>query len=363
MSPRAWFWMYRPTAPSTRAQSIQVVSAAHAQASLGHRVELCVEGAAGLEPAEILASYGLAPVEGLRLVRLPASRSAASLLYRARFLRFVARTGGAGVVLARRKRHAAQALRRLGGRFHLLLEAHEVDSALAAAAGRDPEPELRLEREVLRGARGVVCNADGTLRVLREAHPWLPPAVVLHNGARSGLPPHPDGLGIGVVGSVRPYKDPRTVAAAAALARTPVVWVGADRDHDDLRLRSAGRLVLEPPVPPSAVPARLARFRALLVPLSPGLFGEALTSPLKLWDALASGLPVVAADTPAVRAAAGDAFLPYRPGDPASLAAALDRACEDEALRSRLVAAAAARARTWGRRARELSAFADRVLP
>ena len=36
--PRPWFWLYRPTAPSVRAQSIQVIQMAHAMASRGHEV-------------------------------------------------------------------------------------------------------------------------------------------------------------------------------------------------------------------------------------------------------------------------------------------------------------------------------------
>lgn len=360
MSGRSWFFGYRPTVPSARAQSVQVVNAAHALASLGHEVELCVEGAE--DPTSALAAYGLAPIDELRLVCLPRSRTLASLTYRARLAAFVARTRGEGVLLARRKRHAAWARRWLGRRFQLLIEAHEVDSALAREQGRDPGAALALERAVLREASGVVCNAPGTLRLLREMHPWAPPAVVIHNAARPGPVPADDAVGIGVIGSVRPDKDPWTVAEAARLCRQKVSWIGADRDQDELVRRSGGRLVVVPPIAPRDVPARMARCRALLVPLAHGLFGDALTSPLKLWDALGSGVPIVAADTPAVRAAAEGAVLLYRPGDPSSLAVALDRACEDEPLRAELVSAARRRARTWEQRAAEVVAFADRVL-
>ena len=68
MSVRRWFWAYRPTVPSARAQSVQVVNAAHAMASMGHGVELCVEGAVDARAA--LEAYGLAPVDGLRIVCL-----------------------------------------------------------------------------------------------------------------------------------------------------------------------------------------------------------------------------------------------------------------------------------------------------
>jgi glycosyltransferase involved in cell wall biosynthesis len=118
----------------------------------------------------------------------------------------------------------------------------------------------------------------------------------------------------------------------------------------------------EPALPPREIPARLQRFRVLLLPLSPGLFGEQLTSPLKLWDALQSGVPLVAADTAALRAAASGAYVPYTPGDPASLAHALRRAYEDEALRAQVTQRARERARTWAQRASEIEAFVERYL-
>jgi glycosyltransferase involved in cell wall biosynthesis len=347
---RDWFWLYRPQAPSPRAQSVQVVHAAHAMAARGHRVVLCVESARSR--GAILEHYGLEPLPTLRLHPLPGG-TLGSAAYRAAFARWVARTDGRGIALARRKKHAAEALRWFGGRFRLLVEAHEVDSLQAAERGEDPAPWRALEAEVLRGAWGLVANCEGTLELLRQAHPSLPPAIVAHNAARPGAPPAEHPRGIGVVGSTRAYKDVDTVVRAAAQVDEPVTWIGADAPV--VRLRS------EPPISPRDVPARLVGFRALVVPLSPGLFGERLTSPLKLWDALAAGVPIVAADTPAIRAAAEGAFVPYRPGDPESLADALRRVLTDRELRQTVLIAARQRARTWDQRAAEIEAFVDRV--
>ncbi len=84
------------------------------------------------------------------------------------------------------------------------------------------------------------------------------------------------------------------------------------------------------------------------------------SSPLKLWDYLASGVPIVGADLPSLRRAAPGAFLPYRPDDPSALARALQRCMTDEALRVELLARATVR--TWDQRAAELEAFLSRVL-
>lgn len=108
------------------------------------------------------------------------------------------------------------------------------------------------------------------------------------------------------------------------------------------------------PVAYGELPARLARFHALLLPLDDGLFGRRLTSPLKLWDYLATGLPIVAADLPTVRAVAGDLPHYYAPGDPASLARAVARALAARTSPRRV--------RTWDDRAAEIEAFLREVV-
>lgn len=332
-------------------------------AARGHVVWLAYEPAARVSEAELLAAYGLTPLPTLHLRRLPQGRTAASLAFRAYFLEWVARTRGRGVVLARSKRYAREALR-LGARaFTLVLEVHEVDSLLAAEAGRASQEIYKLESHVLSRAAGVVANAPGTLRALASVHP-LPPAIALHNATapqRVRLP-RADGVGVGYVGSALPYKGMSELARAARIRQRPIHLVGPNPRAEVLALvrESDGFLRWEAGIPFTQVPDRLNAFRALVLPLSPGLFGEALTSPLKLWDYLASGTPVVGADTPALREAAGCAYHPYSPGDAEQLAAAIDAVERDEALRARLLAAAPIR--TWAQRAAELDAFVAGLL-
>ena len=302
-----FFWLYRPTAPSVRAQSIQVVNAARATAARGHRVTLAVQTPPGqrVTASEVLAFYGITPARALDLRVLPSGNTWASVAFRALFGRWLARTRGRGIVIARSKRYAREALRWAGGHFRLVLEAHEVDSVQLAECGRDPAETRRLEAEVLAAADAVICNAPGTLQILREAHPQLPPAVALHNATLASRvrPPTDCGQGIGYVGSIRATKGLDTLARAARILQEPVTVVGPDRGPT-LQEVSGGWMGFEPAIPHSEVPDRLAAFRVLALPLGSGLFGARLTSPLKLWDYLASGVPVVAADTPAIRCAA-----------------------------------------------------------
>ena len=104
--------------------------------------------------------------------------------------------------------------------------------------------------------------------------------------------------------------------------------------------------------------------------LLPGLFAGARAFVLSSRDegfglpcleAMASGVPVVAADSGALPETCGGAALLVDPGDAAAIADALDLATTDEAERERLRGAGLARAAalTWERAARETNALLE----
>ncbi|MBN1334849.1 MAG: glycosyltransferase family 4 protein [Deltaproteobacteria bacterium] len=362
--------LHRPSLPRMRAQSLQVLHTCHALARRGHAVTCFAERGPGFTGgvAEALAPYGLSPhpcfdleILGLRHPGL------AGLAFRAG----VARRLGARreprppVLFVRSWRHADQVriLRRFT-RFHLVFEAHEVDSAQARERGAPFEAAARREARVLTALHGLVANCEGTLAVLEEIHgDRLPGArCVVHNGtdpSRACDPiPHP-GVVAGYVGSPRAFKDVRCLLAAAEHLPEGfrVRLVGGDPqdgDFDALAAAASPRVEVRPGVACADVPGVLAGLDVLVLSLGDDLYARRLASPLKLWDYLATGLPVVAPDHPSVAAICPDGFHPYRPGDAASLA----RAIQAAAARGR----GARRLRTWDDRAVELEAFLE-ALP
>jgi glycosyltransferase involved in cell wall biosynthesis len=156
-------------------------------------------------------------------------------------------------------------------------------------------------------------------------------------------------------------------------AEVRVLYTGSPRDYkglqkvfDSLPLWPVGvRLVLvggapagtpsqvevQPGVDYQKLPAVLATAHALLLPLEDNLFGRQLTSPLKLWDYLATGIPIVAADLPTVRAIAGERPCYYQPQEPASIAGAVQRALA--------MGEGARRLRFWEDRAAEVESFLE----
>ncbi len=336
--------LYRPRLPSLRAQAIQVLHTTHALALRGHQVRLLADrgGEGGVE--EALAPFGLELPPGLELELAPTIwPPGAGLWFRSRLWAWGREPG---VVYARAKRY----IRLLPARIPVVLESHELDSALDREAGRDPGASERLEREVLQRCCGLVTNCEGTMALWEQHHgPFLPASRrVIHNATRS---------------------DRKVQRQPSAEVR--VLYTGSPRDYkglkivfDSLSLWPAGvRLVLVGGAPPGVpenvevqagvdyqkLPAVLATAHVLLLPLEDNLFGRQLTSPLKLWDYLATGIPIVAADLPTVRAIAGDLPCYYDPHRPSSIAAAVERALT--------MGESPRRLRLWEERAAEVEEF------
>ena len=337
--------LYRPRLPSLRAQAIQILHTCHALAQRGHRVTLLADrGEAVSDAASALAAFGLDLPPGLDLRLAPTTwKPLAGLWFRWQVWRWCRRPG---LVYARAKRYIPLIPRHIP----VVIEAHEVDSALDREAGRDPAGNLRLEAAVLGRAAGVVANCEGTMALLAQTHPGVCalPRRVIHNATRADrqVIRQPAGeILVGYTGSPRQYKGLQPVFDS--LPHWPegavLEMVGGAPPGAPPQIRA--RLG----VPYGQLPALLARYHALLLPLEDNLFGRQLTSPLKLWDYLATGIPVVAADLPTTRAIGGADLFYYDPRDPPSLAAALRRALAAGSVPPRL--------RTWEERAAEIEEF------
>jgi len=146
---------------------------------------------------------------------------------------------------------------------------------------------------------------------------------------------------------------PVLVAVATALVLSllplPLELIGGSADEQSALGELPPNVRLRPPVPYVQVPDLLSRSAALLLPLADNLFGRHLTSPLKLWDYLATSVPIVAPDLPTVReieAQTGVCLHRFEAADPAGLVHAVQRALSAPP-RTPFV-------RTWADRAREL---------
>jgi glycosyltransferase involved in cell wall biosynthesis len=130
----------------------------------------------------------------------------------------------------------------------------------------------------------------------------------------------------------------------------------------------ADRVSFIDPVPPEELLAWTASADVMLMAIQPTTLNHRHTTPQKLWEAIATGVPVVASELPGMAAVIREVGcgVTCDPTDPAAIAAAirglLDQSPEErEAMRSRTLAAAHDRYH-WDAQATILLAAYDRLL-
>ena len=247
------------------------------------------------------------------------------------------------------------------------------------------------------GAARIVCVSELVADWVRTDYPGLGDVSVVPNGVNTErITPRPDhdslggeGCGspsgrsiredrpgggppsvhgpvrIGFVGTLKPWHGTdRLIAACAGLVgdfRVDIVGHGPESEALENQVRTLGldgRVRFHGALAPEDVPKALREFDIAVAPYPAG---ENYFSPLKVYEYLAAGLPVVASSVgsiPGVLAGTGAAIL-TDPADPADLARALQRLIDDGELRARMGARARAEALTshsWMRRCQQILA-------
>lgn len=187
--------------------------------------------------------------------------------------------------------------------------------------------DLAREERLGAAASAVITVGDGAATWLQHQFGW-PSVHVVRNtfspltGPERESPPTPsEALYAGRLG---PGRDLETVAAASRRTAFPFRLQGpvdtSWREHFH-----PGRCVIEAAQDPEEVTASMRRAGLVLVPLSDSCQNHRVAMPNKLFQAVAAGVPVVAADVGALGelVRSGGIGVVYRPGNPDSLVAAL----------------------------------------
>ncbi|HTS14843.1 MAG TPA: glycosyltransferase family 4 protein [Candidatus Sulfotelmatobacter sp.] len=279
---------------------------------------------------------------------------------------------------------ADRAARARGGA--VVYDSHEVFLEAGANARRPAWARRVLagrERRMARRAARIITVNDEIADLFAARWQVARPTVVM-NCSPAWTPPQPppdrlrEAVGLAAGTPLVLYHGalladrglPQTIDALARpeLAGVHLVLLGdgplAPRLRDLAATPSvAGRVHLLPPVPPDALPPWVASADVGVMANQPSNANERLSTPNKLFEALAAGLPVVSSDFPARRhILLDDPLGPLGavcdPTDPAALAGALAGvlgldASARAALRQRVLEAAHTRY-TWDRQAANL---------
>ncbi len=387
--------------PIERANGMQTMATCHALAMQGHSVTLVVRPDTSVPPRDPFEFYGLPDTPGLTVLPVPGPRGARAR--RAQFLLAAARRvviSRPDVVFTRDLGVAAFVLRIPPARRPpIVYESHGVSVTvsveLPSLLGRPdlaPSPAKRQrldrrERRVWRRAGAYVTITRALADELASRYGPRDRVFVVPDGARMD---QGDGCR-SVENSTAPDRGvvhrstPVPLAAYAghlypwkgvdvflqAIARVPhvrgLVVGGHPGESDVARIEALirtldlqDRVDLTGLVGPTDVRNQLAAATMLVLPNTRSAISERYTSPLKLFEYLTMGRPIIASDLPAIREvlAPDVSALLVPPGDADALAEAIARLAADPVLSARLAQGAGALAPqyTWTRRAERLEA-------
>jgi len=372
--------------PIERANGVQTMATCHALAARGHDVTLIVRPDTTPVPRDPFTFYDWPAIDRLHIESVPASHG--TRRRRVRFLLDALRRVHAhpeAVVFTRDLGVAAFLLQLPSDRRpRVVYESHGIAPAVTAempALLGKPElaPSPRKLRRLDRREQRVWTRAAAYVAITRA----LGDDLATRYGPRPNLFVVPDGARAGAVdGRHRAAGSPPVAAYAGhlypwkgvdvfvrALASTPdvhgLIVGGHPAEADGNRVQSLvrelgleGRLAMTGVVAPGEVQARLGAADILVLPNTASTISERYTSPLKLFEYLTLGKPIVASDLPAIREVLTDTrtALLVPPGDVAALSRAISRLASDPRLSAELGAAALALAPSfsWDARAARL---------
>jgi glycosyltransferase involved in cell wall biosynthesis len=383
--------------PLERANGIQSMDTCHALAARGHVVSLAVRPDTASPARDAFGFYGLPRLDTLHIETAPvagppAARRTGYLTYALR--RSLSRERE-DVVVTRDLGVASLLLRiPLALRPPLVYEAHGIaaDEAaarpqlLTGAATASPAKLRRLEARdarAWRDADGYVTITAGLKNALGQRFGPRSHVAVIPDGTRiagSGSirrpsVPGPTDFTIGYAGHLYPWKGvDLVIQAVAALPESRGLIIGGHEREPDLarvralaeRLSCSTRVTFTGMVPPGEVAPRLDGADVLVLPNPSSALSREFTSPLKLFEYMASDRPIVASDLPSIREVLTDGrnAVLVEAGNPQAITAGIRMIRADPELGRRLAAQALLDVRdyTWAKRAERLEALFNEVL-
>jgi glycosyltransferase involved in cell wall biosynthesis len=243
---------------------------------------------------------------------------------------------------------AAALARRL--RLPLTYDAHELYPEISTLSEREAATWSWLERRLAGRADHVLTVCDSIAGELEQRYGVRRPTVLLNcpvgdgsngrPGHRTGRDPAGREEGEPIVlyqGGFALHRGLDTlVRAAHGLDRGRIVLMGWGRLEEELRdliarEKLGERVTIAPPVPPAEVVSSATLATIGVIPYEPVGLNNTYTTPNKLFDYMAAGLPVVASRLPELTrfVEGGEMGLSFTPGDPTALATALNEILAD----------------------------------
>ena len=366
-----------------RARFRQIFQTSHALAQAGCEVDLLIGRNRTDLFGEVLPAYGLEQHPNLRIHTLPMLRreeggfpgiswSGVFLLASLVKVRSLRRRGAVPFLFTRHLKPAAFFLRfRRTLRIPVVFEAHEIFHLTTDRKGR-AEKIKREESRIYPRLDGIVSITRGLAERMREAFNLRVPMAVVPDGVDPASFRTPGGSRkdrrILYVGQLYPWKGAGTLIEAMAYVSSGELHLvgGSGERIQILREKAAAlgvldRVVFHGQVTPRDVRRYLAEASVAVLPLSQDLISAHFTSPLKLFEYMAAGVPIVASDLPSTREilSPGENALLVPPEDPRALAGGIGKLLAHPSFAESLAKKALEDVQeyTWAKRAENIIRF------
>ncbi|MBN1593869.1 MAG: glycosyltransferase family 4 protein [Candidatus Coatesbacteria bacterium] len=323
-------YVHEATLPEAKARTIQAINTVCQLAKLGAEVRLLVDSVGAEERDKIGEFYGLELPENMEIIA-EKDMDAAVVARKA-----IAKIELKDAFVYCRNLRIAQSLLPTcrGSGVPLIYEAHKVAFMVVSDEARLSElppgrarrramRTFKSESEVFDKARGIVCTTDATAALARTMFGREQNMIVARNGGPEPLKASEvegaEGIGevpklIVYVGSLGGWKGTDTLFEALKILDGFKLEIAGSISGGTAIRRSElmdqyslleGSLALKGHLPPGEVMDFLSskRFAAAVISIPAGHSIEPylFTCPLKLFQYLAAGIPVVASDVPALR--------------------------------------------------------------
>lgn len=387
-------YFYDDVIPNRFAAPIQILNTCRALGALGVRVTVYTRSIAN-GAAKCLAFYGLPPHENLRIAPLFSGRLPRRFNLRWKLpsiLRTQAVSGEPHIIVARGEDGVAlfrslRGTKRAPGELriyeaHRLCYAHEIENSQERRWNESSKHSRAVaclrarEKAAVEGADGLLCLTEGVKKALETSFQVTRPTAILPSGTNvfpASLAevnaPERD-IDILYVGKLERRKGVCDLIAAMPHLPCRRLWVvgGTAAEMEALaqfaKVRGvADRIVFTGFVEPSRIQHFMRRARVGVCPLpaNHSVTSELFTSPLKILELMAHGVPVVATNLPSVREILTHEVTGVlaEPSNPESLALAIRRVLDNTAFAAQLRDRALAHvtAFSWQSRARRMLTF------
>lgn len=343
--------------PDNRARFIQIINTCHALAKKGLTVKLITGLKKGYDKEKIFNFYGLTPCENLKIVKLPILRRE-----RDKYLKIswngIFNFSLLAYLLLRKKEKAVIFLRHLKlAKFllrfrkmitnHIIFEVHEIfhlnDSLNLSQKAKLKKREIEVYREV----DALICISNQlrdfliNLINVRENRIFL-----VHDAFKKEwfeIKRNLDNSFICYTGSLYEWKGVDVLISAMKFLPNEKLLIvgGGDRlkKLKELALKEnvANRVEFIGSVPHQLIPEYLSKAKVAVLPnIAEG--PSQFSSPLKLFEYMAAGIPIVASDLSAFREILQDdeTAIFFQPGNPEALSVAIKKLLSSKELYKKL---------------------------